>query len=320
MTENNVITQLFTEKFRPKELKTLIAPNRIKEELSKGLIQNILLHGSAGTGKTSTALILSKGYTTLYINASSERGIDIIRERISKFCSTISLEGGKEKLKCVILDEMDSATEEFYSALRAVMERYANIARFIGTCNYIQKIPAPIQSRFNCISFDPINSEEEILIKNEYKKRISAILTAAKINYTDEVISKFIDNDFPDMRAMLNKLQSFYIRGIKELNEKNFSINFDYEDLFNICLEKPDKPWDNYKLIISNYSSKVDDCLAALGTDFPNHLKTHAKDKLNKLPLVIICIAEHQAQKTLVIDPVITLLSCIFKLQTILNS
>jgi len=212
---SSVITQLFTERFRPKELASLIAPPRIKNELSKGLIQNLLLTGTAGTGKTSVGFILSKPHTTLYINASSERGIDTIREKIGKFCSTISLEGGKEKLKCVFLDEIDGATEEFFKALRAVMEKYANVARFIATANYLQKIPEPIQSRFNCISFDAINSEEEKYLLDEYKKRVSIILNAIKITYNDEILDKFVRNDFPDMRSLMNKLQSFYLQGIK---------------------------------------------------------------------------------------------------------
>ena len=106
------IKQVFTEKFRPKNLNQLITFNRIKKDLSNGLTQNLLLTGTQGTGKTSTLFILSADYTSLYINASTERGIDIIREKISKFCSTISLEGGREKLKCVILDECLSENEE----------------------------------------------------------------------------------------------------------------------------------------------------------------------------------------------------------------
>lgn len=320
MGQSSIITELFTEKFRPKELNSLIAPNRIKEELSKGLIQNILLEGTPGTGKTTAAYILAKDHTTLYINASMERGIDTIRERISKFCSTISLEGGREKLKCVILDEADSATDEFYKALRATVERYHSTTRFIVTCNYIQKIPEPIQSRFNCISFNPINNEEETYIINEYKKRLILILNAAKITYDDQVLDKFIRNDFPDMRSLLNKVQSLYLRGVKELNEKNFSINYDFEDLFKLCLSKPDKPWENYKLIVSNYASKVDDTLASLGNDFPTYIQNNCPEKINKLPLILIAIAEHQYQVNFVIDKVITLLSCIFKIQTILNS
>jgi len=315
----STIDQLFTEKFRPKNLGQLIAPPRIKNELNKGLVQNLLLYGSAGTGKTSTLFILSEPHTTLYINASSERGIDVIRERIGKFCSSISLEGGREKLKCVILDEVDGATEEFFKALRAVMEKYANVARFIASCNYIQKVPDPVQSRFNCISYDSLNNEEETYIIEEYKKRVGAILNAAKITYTDEILDKFIRNDFPDMRSLMNKIQSFYLQGIKELNAKNFNINFDYVDLFKLCLAGPEKPYENYKLIVSEYSSRIDDTLNALGVDLVEYIKSNAPSKIDKVPLIIIAVAEHQAQRTMVIDPLITLLSCVFKIQTILK-
>lgn len=315
----SVINELFTEKFRPKDLGQLIAPDRIKNELNKGLVQNLLLYGSAGTGKTSTLFILAKPHTTLYINASSERGIDTLRDKIGKFCSSISLEGGREKLKCVILDEVDGATPEFFNAFKASMEKYSNVSRFIASCNYIQKVPDPIQSRFNCISFDPVNNEEENYIIEEYKTRIGAILKAAKIEYTEEILTKFVRNDFPDMRSLMNKIQSFFLQGVKELNAKNFNINYDFVDLFQLCLKGSDKPYENYKLIIGEYSSKIDDTLNALGIDLVEYIKSNAPSKIDKIPLIIISVAEHQAQRTMVIDPLITLLSAVFKIQTILK-
>lgn len=317
---SNTIQELFTEKFRPKELASLIAPERIKRELSRGLVQNLLLYGSAGTGKTSTLFILSKPYTTLYINASSERGIDTLRDKIGKFCATISLEGGKEKLKCIILDEVDGATPEFFNAFKASMERYSNVARFIASCNYIQKVPDAIQSRFNCISFDATNNEEEEFLIGEYKKRVMLILNAAKITYTPEILDKFVRNDFPDMRSLMNKLQSFHLQGITELNAKNFNINFDFEDLYKLCFNKPDKAYENYKFIISEYASRIDDALNALGQDLIEYIKSNVPSKVDKIPMIIIAVAEHQAQRTFVIDPLITLLSCVYKIQIILNS
>jgi len=315
----NTIQSLFTEKFRPKDFATLIAPPRTKNELSKGLVQNLLLYGSAGSGKTSTLFILSKPYTTLYINASSERGIDVLRDKIGKFCATISLEGGKEKLKCIILDELDGATPEFFNAFKASMERFSNVARFIASCNYIQKVPDAIQSRFNCISYDAVNNEEEVYLIEEYKKRVSAILTAAKISYTPEILDRFVRNDFPDMRSLMNKLQSFYLQGITELNAKNFNINFDFEDLYKMCLGKPDKPYENYKFIVGEYASRIDDTLNALAIDFIEYIKSNAPQKIDKIPLIIIAVAEHQAQRTMVIDPLVTLLSAVYKLQLINN-
>jgi DNA polymerase III delta prime subunit len=246
----------------------------------------------------------------------------MLRDKIGKFCATISLdpEGGKEKLKCVILDEIDGATPEFFNAFKASMERYSNVARFISSCNYIQKVPDAIQSRFNCISYDAINSEEEEFMITEYKKRVALILSAVKIGYTEEILDKFVRNDFPDMRALLNKLQSFYLQGIKELNAKNFNINFDFEDLYKLCLNKPDKPYENYKFIISEYASRIDDTLAALGVDLIEYIKSNVPAKIDKIPMIIIVVAEHQAQRTMVIDPLITLLSCVYKIQIIINS
>jgi len=267
---------------------------------------------------TSTLFILSKPYTTLYINASSERGIDVLRDKIGKFCATISLEDGKEKLKCIILDELDGATSEFFNAFKASMERYSNVARFIASCNYIQKVPDAIQSRFNCISYDAVNNEEETYLIEEYKKRVSSILTAAKISFTPEILDRFVRNDFPDMRSLMNKLQSFYLQGIKELNAKNFNINFDFEDLYKICLAKQE-PYENYKFIVSEYASRIDDTLNALAIDFIEYIKSNVPNKIDKIPLIIIAVAEHQAQRTMVIDPLITLLSAVYKIQLITN-
>jgi DNA polymerase III delta prime subunit len=316
---SSVINELFTEKFRPKNLDQLIAPSRIKNELNKGLVQNLLLHGSAGTGKTSAAFILSNPYNTLYINAREDANVEFVRNKVSRFCASISLEGGKEKMKCVFIDEFDGASAGFFDAIKVPMEKYVKNARFIACTNFIQLIPDAVQSRFNCISFDSINNEEEIYVFEEYKKRIKLILTAAKITYTEEILDKFVHNDFPDMRKLMNKIQSFYLRGIKELNAKNFNINYDYVDLFKLCLNGPEKPYENYKLIISEYSSKIDDAMMAIGSDFIEYLKNNVPNKMDKIPLVIITTAEHQAQRTMVIDPIITLLSLIFKLQTILK-
>jgi len=315
----SVIAELFTEKFRPKELASLIVPERIKKELSRGLVQNLLLYGSPGTGKTSTLFILSKPHPHLYINASSEGGVQTVRETIPRFCSTMSLLDGKEALKCIMLEEIDGASAEFFKALRASMEKYANISRFIATCNYITNIPDPIKDRFHLISYDAENAEEENYLIEEYKKRISLILKAVKINYTNEILDKFVRNDFPSLRKLLDKIQGFYLQGMKELNEKNFNINFDFKDLYELCVNKPD-PYENYKFIAGQYASSINNALNALGEDLIEYIKSNVPDKIDKIPLIIIAVAEHQAQRTLVIDPFITLLSAVYKIQLIINS
>jgi len=121
----SVVNTLFTEKFRPKKLEHLILPERVRSQLSQGLVQNILFYGSPGTGKTSAMFIISSTHPSIYINASSERGIDVIREKIRNFCSSISLDEGKETLKCVILDE---CLEENEKVRIGKIDEYDNIS------------------------------------------------------------------------------------------------------------------------------------------------------------------------------------------------
>ena len=230
----------------------------------------------------------------------------------------MDLENGSEVLKCVILDEIDGATEEFYKALRGVMERYSSTTRFIASCNHIQKVPAPVQSRFHLINYDSTNNEEEEFLIIEYKKRIKIILDAIKVTYTEDIIHKFVVNEFPDMRTLVQKIQSFYYRGIKELDPKNFNINFDFKDLFDLCLSKSD-PVNNYKFIINQYGNKVDESLAVLGRDFIEYIKENSSKDTDRIPSIIIAVADYQYQKQFVIDPLITLLALVFKIQQIIK-
>jgi DNA polymerase III delta prime subunit len=316
---NSSLEQLFTEKFRPKDFANLIAPDRIKRTLSKGLVLNTLLYGSPGTGKTSTMWIIAKGHPTLYINGRDAKA-EFVGGQLARFCSTISLDGGKERLKCVLIDEVDGATAAFFDAIKVPIEKYSNMARFIVATNYVQKIPEGVFSRFDRISFDPLNAQEEEYLMTEYKKRIALILTAAKITYTDEILHKFVKNEFPDMRQLMTKIQSLYLQEVHELTEKNYNINYDYEDLFKICFNKPDKAYQNYKFIVGEYASRIDDALNALGQDLIEYIKSNVPTKADKIPMIIIAVAEHQSQRTLVIDPLITLLSCVYKIQLIINS
>jgi DNA polymerase III delta prime subunit len=316
---SNTLQELFTEKFRPKDFAGLIAVPRIKREFANGLIQHTLLYGSPGTGKTSTMFILSKDHPTLYLNGR-DANVEVVKNQLGRFCTTISLDAGKEKLKYVVIDEIDGASAAFFDAIKVPMEKYAHLARFIASTNYITKVPEGVLSRFTCISFDALNNEEEVYLINEYKKRVAAILNAAKITFTVELLDKFVRNDFPDLRRLMNKIQSLYNQGIHELTDKNYNINYDYEDLYKLCLNKPDKPYENYKFIVGEYSSRVDDALNALGLDFIEYIKTNATNKIDKIPVIIIAVAEHQAQRTMVIDPLITLLSCVYKIQIIINS
>jgi len=312
----SITQELFTEKFRPKTLEGVILPQRIKNELSNGLVQNLLMFGSPGCGKSSTARILCKDYETLNLNGSAERGIDIMRDKVVTFCSTVSLEEGSEKLKVVYIDEADGITTEGWEALRNTIERYAGTVRFILTCNRIDKIPDPIKSRFNCIPFYPINKEEETYVFNTYCQYVRQILNAAHINCDDETLQQFIRVSFPDMRSVLNSIQTLYLQGAKELNKESLIKTFECSDLFEQIFSCTD-PVANYKLVMSEYASYPDDAVLAFSKNFIDFLRTNHQDKVSKIPYCVITIAEHCAQINQVPDKVITLLSLIYKLQTI---
>lgn len=314
------IQKLFTELFRPKTLDGLILPSRIRAELDKGLTQNIILYSSTpGSGKTTTSRILADGYDTLRLNGSSENGIDVIRNQVVQFASTISLVEGQEKVKVILLDEADGLSAAAWDALRETIEHYADSVRFICTCNKIDKIPTPIQSRFNCIPFYPINKTEENLLFNQYCEYVGKILDGIKIAYDSEVLAEFVRLSFPDMRSILNTLQKLYTQGAAELDRESLVKTFDCSDLFTQIVTGTD-PVENYKFIMANYSGSPDDALLAISKDFVEFIRTNHQQYNGKIPYIIITIAEYLAQLPTAVDRVIVLLACCFKLQTILHT
>jgi DNA polymerase III delta prime subunit len=310
--------KLFTEALRPKELNGMILLPRIYNEVKNGLVQNVLLEGIQGTGKTTLTRILAKGYDTLTINCSEERGIDTIREKIIGFSSSVSLMGGQEKIKVIVLEECDGMTSDAFDSLRAVIEKYADSVRFIGNCNNINKIPAPIQSRFNVIRVAPINQEEERWLFDAYIQYVGMVLNQINCAYTDETIKEFVKVHFPDMRSIINSIQSLYLQGAKELNKDALVKTFECSDLFNLIMTQMD-PIENYKLIISEYANKVDETLESISKNFVEFIKVNYPNYSSKIPMCVISIAEHLNMLPNCIDKTIVLLSCVYKLQIILH-
>lgn len=313
--------RLLTEVLRPKKIEQLILPPRIRAILGDGkLKQNYLFYGGPGLGKTSAAKVLAAGYPYIYINCSDETGVDTVREKISKWCSTISVLDGNESIKVVILDELDGVSDQFFKALRGTIEKFAEQARFIGTCNYFNKIPDAMHSRFTLVNFDFLDKEEEGLVFDEQVKRASSVLSKLNIAYTKEAVEELVKRCLPDMRKLFNRIQTMQISGITELSKESIlKTEWSFEDIFKVCAGAPD-PYQNYTFMINQYGSRVDDVLGALGNEFPKWLEEKQPQKTSCLPAIIVEIATHQAQRVHVIDPSISMLSCVFRIQTILNS
>jgi DNA polymerase III delta prime subunit len=310
-----MIQQLLTEKLRPKELKHMILPNRISKIFENGLNHNVLLSGPPGCGKTTLAKILANPYPHIFINVSDESSVETIRIKINDFCSTISVLDGKSSKKVVVLDEFDGASDQFYKALRGTIEKFAGNARFIATCNYINKVPEAIQSRFDFIDFNPANSEEEESLKNEWNRRINLILGKIDIEIDDDSLNEFNRSYYPDLRSALNKIQTWMMDGTRKIDiNKIKELGWTYEGLYNLIINSKD-PINNYRSIAGEYQGKVDEVMGALGNEFIEWIIKNHPNLKNIIPGVIVLVAEHQAQRIQVIDPMVSLLSLIYKIQ-----
>ena len=198
--------KLWVEKYRPTTLDGYVGneviKNKIEDYLKQGSIQNLLLHGVAGTGKTTLAKLLVKNIDCdyLYINASDERGIDTIREKIQPF----ALSMGFNDVKIVILDEADYLTPQAQATLRHTIEACSSTTRFILTCNYLERIISPLQSR--CQTFEIIPPS-----KREVWQKCKTILNDENISSSPKEVEPIVDAHYPDIRKIINTLQGSII-------------------------------------------------------------------------------------------------------------
>jgi DNA polymerase III delta prime subunit len=321
---SKILEQLFTEKFRPKKVEDIILAPRIKSAIGQGVIQqHLLLVGSQGMGKTSTAKAIASKFPNMYINVSDESSVDVIREKIKGYCERISVLDGEDSIKIVILDEIDGASDQFYKALRGVMEdvRYVSKVRFIGTANYINKIPDPVRSRFFILDFNPATKEEEIGLMKDQAKRIAFLLKSLNIEFVNDALKEFIKRNFPDMRAMINKIQNWQTSGKNKITLNEIKdLNYSFNDLFELLTIKDTNPIQNYKYIVKNCSNKVDDVLMSLHSDFPLWISENKPDMINKIPMVLVLVGKWQADKHACIDPIVALTGCFFEIHMHMKS
>jgi replication factor C subunit 3/5 len=204
----------WTEKYRPPSFDQIISHKTVIDVLNKTIDDNMLPHllfyGPSGVGKTSVVMACARklygdkmDLMMLNINASEERGIEVVRNRIQQFVNAkiIHSENNKSIFKLVILDEADAMTSDAQAMLRKVIEKYSYCTRFCLICNYIKKITPALQSRCACYRFPPLKAED-------IRMRVLYVAKKEGINVTEEGISTIIKRSKGDMRKVLNILQS----------------------------------------------------------------------------------------------------------------
>jgi replication factor C small subunit len=237
---------LWVEKYRSSNLDSYVGNENIKKTIQQYLdqndIQNFIFYGPAGTGKTTLAKLIVNNLDCdyLYINASDERGIDTIRDKVSGFASVASF----KSLKVVILDEADFITIQGQAALRNVIETYSRTTRFILTCNFVERIIDPLQSRCQVLKIVPPS-------KQDIAKHVAGILEKEEVSYTMDDIKILVSQFYPDVRKMLNTAQLSNQEG--ELNiDKSVIVSNSYTTQVVKELSKPKPSFNEIRQIIAN--------------------------------------------------------------------
>ncbi|MBR2254984.1 MAG: replication factor C small subunit, partial [Candidatus Methanomethylophilaceae archaeon] len=203
------MNEIWTEKYRPRTLSDVVGQKHVTERLKAYVesrnMPHLLLTGPAGTGKTTCSLALAREMfgsewkgNFIELNASDERGIDVVRGKIKEFARTAPL--GDADFKIIFMDEADALTSDAQAALRRTMEKYSGICRFILSCNYSSKIIDPIQSRCAVFRFKPLTTEE-------IKEFLMKIVTNENVSIEDDALAGLIHVARGDMRRAVNSLQ-----------------------------------------------------------------------------------------------------------------
>ena len=237
---------LLVEKYRSKVLDEYVGNENIKKTIQQYLnqndIQNLIFYGPAGTGKTTLAKLIVRNLDCdyLYINASDERGIETIRDKVSGFASTASF----KSIKVVILDEADFLTIQAQASLRNVIETFSRTTRFILTCNYVERIIDPLQSRCQTLKIVPPS-------KQDIAYHLINVLKEEKVDCTADDLKSIINQYYPDIRKMLNTIQ-LSIQGDEVVIDKSILVSSNYMAQVLKELSKAKPNWREIRQIIAN--------------------------------------------------------------------
>lgn len=293
---------LLVEKYRSKNLDEYVGNEHIKKTITQYLgqndIQNLIFYGPAGTGKTTLAKLIVNNLDCdyLYINASDERGIETIRDKVSGFASTASF----KSLKVVILDEADFLTIQAQASLRNVIETFSRTTRFIMTCNYVERIIDPLQSRCQVLKVIPPS-------KGEVAAHIASIMATEGTVYEMEDLKTIVNQYYPDLRKCLNTVQ-LSTQDQKLVIDKSVLVSSNY--MIQVLKElKNAKPnWRTIRQIITN--ANVNDF-----EEFYRYLYNNASVYADgKEGMVAIYINEYSYQSNFRIDKEINAMALIQKL------
>lgn len=288
---------LFTEKYRPQTIDECVLPDSLKktfkEFIQSGELPNFLFAGGAGVGKTTVAKALCNevGAEYLFINGSEESGIDILRNKIKSFASTVSLTNAK---KVVILDEADYLNaNSTQPALRGFIEEFSNNCRFIFTCNFKSRIIEPLHSRCAVIDFK-IDSADKPKVAAAFYRRVVDILKTEKIEFESKVVADVVSKYFPDFRRVLNELQRYSVSG---KIDTGILLNLDeesYKDLYKNLAEK------NFNEVRKWVGKHTDVDSSELFRNIYDNSKKYIETA--SIPQLILILADYQYKAAFVAD------------------
>ena len=297
---------LWVEKYRPKDLSTYIGNEHLKSKVGIYLesedVPHLLLYGRAGTGKTTLAKIVVNNIDCdyMYINASDENKVDDVRNKIKTFASSV----GFKSLKVIILDECDYLTPNAQAALRNLMETFSKHCRFILTCNYVERIIDPIQSR--CQSFKVIPPK-----RVDVARHLVHILEDESIKYELDDIRLITDASYPDIRRVINSAQRQVVDGKLKIDTSSIIQN-NYKLQLIEHLSNGSKLNDVRQLIADNSITDYSELYRLLYDE----IEVYGKGKEAEC---ILNIAEAQYQDVHVVDKEINFMSLIIRLLRILK-